>query len=167
MVKTPAMGRIMKGDSDRKAVVAAPPITDDVAGLLAAARAEANRERAAAKDAAIVLARKMAEKIVGHAVAVDAAVLRDIAARALAAVKPGKEAVLLRVHPDDLARLAAERAAWLTELGVQAEVKLVADPAVGRSGCVVETAVGRLDARLDTQLDALERALRKTGLGRA
>jgi len=36
----------------------------------------------------------------------------------------------------------------------------VADPAIGRHGCVVETVVGRLDARLDTQLDALEKALR-------
>jgi flagellar biosynthesis/type III secretory pathway protein FliH len=39
-------------------------------------------------------------------------------------------------------------------------VRVVDDPAIGRHGCVVETAVGRLDARLQTQLDALERALR-------
>jgi len=43
----------------------------------------------------------------------------------------------------------------------------VADASVGRNGCVVETPVGRLDARLQTQLDALERALRGTGFGRA
>jgi len=135
--------------------------------VLATARAEANREREAAKDAAIVLARKMAEKIVGHAVTVDAAVLREIAARALIELKPGKEAVLLRVHPEDLASLAPAQAAWVTKLGVQADVKLVADPSVGRFGCVVETRVGRVDARLDTQLDALERALRGIGGGRA
>jgi hypothetical protein len=35
----------------------------------------------------------------------------------------------------------------------------VADEAVGRAGCVIETAVGRVDARLETQLAALERAL--------
>jgi flagellar assembly protein FliH len=135
--------------------------------MLAVARAEANRERALAKDAAVVLARKMAEKIVGHAVAVDPKLMREIAARALDAAKPGRESVLLRVHPDDLACLEQTRAEWLAAMGVQADVKLVADATVGRSGCIVETAVGRLDARLQTQLDALERALRGAGIVRA
>ena len=163
------MGRIVKGGGERQEVAATATATtmEDVVALLAAARAEANREREAAKDVAVLLARKMAEKIVGHAVAVDAAVLRGIVARALTEIKPGKEAVLLRVHPEDLASLAGGQAAWLTDLGVQADVKLVADPSVGRCGCVVETAVGRVDARLDTQLAALERALRGMGLGRA
>jgi len=125
--------------------------------MLAAARAVANQERAAARDAAVLLARKMAEKIVGHAVA----------ARALDAAKPGRESVLLRVHPDDLASLAGTQAEWLAEASVKADVKLIADATVGRYGCVVETAVGRLDARLQTQLDALERALRGAGIVRA
>ena len=173
MVEAAAMGRILKGGTDRREVAATAAITatttstEDIAGMLAAARAEANREREAAKDVAIVLARKMAEKIVGHAVAVDAAVLRAIVGRALSEVKPGKQAVVLRVHPEDLASLADQRSAWLTELDLKADVRLVADPSVGRYGCVVETAVGRLDARFDAQLDALEHALRASGRGRA
>jgi flagellar biosynthesis/type III secretory pathway protein FliH len=99
-------------------------------------------------------------------VAVDAAVMRDIAAKAMAAAKPSSASLSLRVHPDDLAALAAARPAWLAELGVQADVALVADPAVGRGGCIVETPAGRIDARLETQLDALERALRDAVVGR-
>ena len=86
--------------------------------------------------------------------------MRQIAAQALAAAKPERDSVRLRVHSDDLAAFGAGRAEWLAEIGVQAEVRLVADDSVGRCGCIVETAVGRVDARLDTQLEALERAVR-------
>jgi flagellar biosynthesis/type III secretory pathway protein FliH len=59
------------------------------------------------------------------------------------------------------------RAQWSQRLVVAADVRVAADESVERHGCVVETPVGRLDASLQTQLDALERALRGTGLGRA
>jgi flagellar assembly protein FliH len=157
------MGRVVK-----RALDGEPPkatASEEAAALLAAARAEANRELATAKDAAVVLARRMAERIVGCAVELDESLMRKIAAQALAAVKPSKEAVTLRVHPDDLAALEAARRQWLGELAAQADVRLVADDGVGRYGCVVETAVGWLDARLQTQLDALEAALRAKGIG--
>ena len=152
-------------------MTAAPSGADAVAAevteVLVAARAAANADRVAAKDAALLLARKMAEKIVGRSVEVDPDVMREIAAQALAAAKPGMQAVLLRVHPDDLALIEGTRAKWLAEAAAKADVRMVADASVGRHGCVVETSVGRLDARLQTQLDALERALRGAGLGRA
>jgi flagellar assembly protein FliH len=93
--------------------------------------------------------------------------MRDIAARALVAVMPSNASVVLRVHPEDLALLEGTRQAWLAEVGTKADVKLVADSTVGRYGCVVETPVGRIDARLETQLDALERALRGVAAGGA
>lgn len=162
------MGRIVKKEVSGGTAQAAgvpPTVTEETVAILAAARAEANREREAARDAAVVLARKMAERIVGRAVELDAGVMREIVAQALAAAKSGKTAVLLRVHPEDLAALQQERAGWLAEIGSKADVRVTADPGVGRYGCVVETAVGRLDARLQTQLDALEGALRVAGIG--
>lgn len=142
-------------------------VAAEVTELLAAARVAANADRLAALDAAVVLARKMAEKIVGRAVELDAGVMREIAAGALAAAKPGKHAVLLRMHPEDLALIEGTRGQWLAEAGNRADVRLLADASVGRHGCVVETAVSRLDARLQTQLDALERALRGAMRARA
>jgi flagellar assembly protein FliH len=163
------MGRIVRtalGSNGRAAPSTQIAVAEEVAAVLAAARAEANRERAAAKDAAVVLARKIAEKIVGHAVEIDPLLMRDIVAQALRAVRPGKEAVRLRLHPEDLARLQSEHPAWLAEGGLEAGVCLVGDASVGRYGCVVETPTVRLDARLEAQLDALERALRASGLAR-
>jgi flagellar biosynthesis/type III secretory pathway protein FliH len=174
------MGRIVKADrllpsseSAQKSASADVPAAADresalaeVTTLLVSARAAAEAERAAAKDAALVLARKMAEKIIGRAVALDPAVMGEIAGQALAASRVRGGAVVLRVHPDDWAAVERTRPEWLARIAAGANVRVVADESVGRHGCVVETPVGRLDARLETQLDALERALRGSGLGR-
>jgi flagellar biosynthesis/type III secretory pathway protein FliH len=124
---------------------------------LLAAQAQSAAVEARAKEAAWVLARRMAEKIVGRAVELSTDVQAQIIAGALAASHVRTGPVVLRVHPDDLAAVEATRSTW----GVAVEVRLVADEAVGRHGCVVETPAGRLDARLETQLAALERAIRK------
>jgi flagellar biosynthesis/type III secretory pathway protein FliH len=128
--------------------------------LLVAARADAEAVRLRARDAAVVLARRMAEKIVGHAVEVSPTVMADIVAQALAASRARAGAVVLRVHPQDLPAVEAARARW-SGAG-PAVVTLLADPGVGRHGCVVETPAGRVDARLDNQLAALERALARS-----
>jgi flagellar biosynthesis/type III secretory pathway protein FliH len=131
-----------------------------VSALLLAARAQAERDLASAKDAAIVLARRMAERIVGRAVELSPELMGEIVAEALVASRARKGTVVLRAHPDDLAVVERERPHWLAGVAAGLDVRVVADPAVGRHGCVVDTAVGRVDARLDAQLDALERALR-------
>jgi type III secretion protein L len=124
--------------------------------VLVAARAEAEEARTLARDAAVVLARRMAAKVVGHAVEVSAEVMGDIAAQALAASRAKAGTVVLRVHPADVAAVEQARAGWGTGAVV---VRVVPDGGVGRHGCVVETPAGRVDARLESQLAALERAL--------
>jgi flagellar biosynthesis/type III secretory pathway protein FliH len=164
------MGRLVKGGSAARTVApAADPVAAqqgheagreaglaEMTRLLAAARADAEAVRLRSKDAAVVLARRMAEKIVGHAVEVAPQVMGDIVAGALAASRARNGQVVLRVHPEDLPAVEAARARWSAGAVV---VRLVADGGVGRHGCVVETPVGRVDARLASQLDALERAL--------
>lgn len=128
-------------------------------GVLLAARADAEKVRAAALPAARTLAVKMAERIVGLTAMKDPAALAHIAGEALAAARARSGVVLLRVHPDDLTALQSARPALAARLAAAVELRLVADPAVGRTGCIVETPAGRLDARLETQLAALERAV--------
>ena len=162
----PSSESAQKSAVDVSAVVDRESALAEVTRLLVSARVEAEAERAAAKDAAIVLARKMAEKIIGRAVVLDPAVMGEIAGQALAASRVRGGAVVLRVHPDDIAAVERTRPEWLARVAAGANVRVVADASVGRHGCVVETPVGRLDARLETQLDALERVLRGSGLGR-
>ncbi len=134
----------------------------EAAVALAAARSEAARLVAAAGPTAIALAAKMAEKIVGRAVALAPETMAEIAGEALAGCRAGAGTVRVRIHPDDLPAVEARRAA-LEARAPAAALELVADEAVGRHGCVIETPQGRVDARLETQLAALERALTAGG----
>jgi len=128
------------------------------AALLAAARDQAAQALAAVTPTAIALAGRMAAKIVGHAIAVDDAVLAEIAAEALGTCRVDVASVRVRVHPDHLAALERRRSLLAARLPAAA-IELLADPAVSPHGCVIDTPRGRVDARLETQLAALERVL--------
>jgi flagellar biosynthesis/type III secretory pathway protein FliH len=131
----------------------------EIAALIAAARAEADRVREASTPTAIALAVKMAEQIVGRAVTLAPELMADIAGAALDACRPRGDWVRVRVHPDDAPAVTARRDALAARAPQGAALEIVADEAIERFGCVIETAVGRVDARLETQLAALERAL--------
>ena len=131
----------------------------EIAALLADARLHAARLREAATPAAIAIAVKMAEQIVGRAVTLAPEVMADIAGAALEACRPRGDWVRVRVHPDDAAAVTARQQALAARAPAGAALDVVADESVGRFGCVIETAVGRVDARLEAQLAALERAL--------
>ncbi len=127
--------------------------------LLVAARIDADRTRELGREPAATLARRMAERIVGRTLTFAPALMADIVAQTLAASRAQTGAVVLRVHPEDLAAIEAARARWAVQVPDTVQLRVVADAAVGRHGCVVDTPVGRLDARLDTQLAALEKAI--------
>jgi len=131
----------------------------ELAALLVEGRAQAERLREASAPTVIALALKMAEQIVGRAVTLAPDVMADIVGAALAACRPRGDWVRVRVHPDDAAAVTARRDALAARAPRGAALEVVADESVGRAGCVIETAFGRVDARLETQLAALERAL--------
>ncbi|HEX8720750.1 MAG TPA: type III secretion system stator protein SctL [Pyrinomonadaceae bacterium] len=103
------------------------------------------------------LAVKLAEKIIGREIERDDAALADIVSAALRHARQ-QEALTVRVNPADLPRVQAHRDR-IDPLGRARFVDLVADPRVGRGGCIIEGESGTVDAQLDTQLRVLERAL--------
>ena len=152
-----ARGEVDRLRADVRAAAQAHALVE-AAAILAAAHAEAARLLAGARPAALALAARMAARIVGRAVDLDPAVMAEIAAEALASCRP-RGVVKLRAHPADLAALDAAQAALLARLEGAAALELVPDVNVGRYGCVVETPLGRVDARLEAQIAALERAV--------
>ena len=137
----------------------------ELTAWMVAARAEEERRLDLARPLALTLAVKMAERIIGRAVALQPELMADIVAEALAACRSGGGTVTVRVHPDDLPAVAARRAALVGKAPGASAMALVADDNVGRHGCVIDTANGRVDARLESQLAALERALIGAALG--
>lgn len=62
--------------------------------------------------------------------------------------------VNIRLHPDDLALLQASG-----EGGLDGQLRLSADASITMGGCIVDSATGSLDARLETQLQRLRDTL--------
>jgi len=103
------------------------------------------------------LAVRLAEKIVGREIQKDDKTIVDIISTALQNARQ-QEKLTVRVNPKDLPTV--EREAEKFALGGRVQfIDFVADPRVASSGCLIESEVGTIDARLETQLRVLERAL--------
>jgi flagellar biosynthesis/type III secretory pathway protein FliH len=111
-----------------------------------------NRERL------LKLSIKLAQKILGHELEARPEALGDLVLKAVRGL-PQQGKVQIRVRPADLETLRAQRSRLLAELGQRVEIDLREDPTIVEGGCVIETPVGIIDARLETQLRVLERIL--------
>lgn len=133
-----------------------------VTELLVAARASAARAQRNVESDLRSLAVHIAERILERELGINPETVVDIAAAALRQAGTPRD-VLLRVHPDDLKALERGRPRLLERCARAQSVQFRADATLGRGGCIVETELGTVDARLPVQLDAIERALRGAG----
>lgn len=103
------------------------------------------------------LAVAVAARIVRREVSVDADFIVRVLSDALRRVSPLEE-VVAKVNPADLAHIKAVPGleARLSEIR---HFVLVEDRRVNPGGCLIETAAGSIDARIETQLEEIERAL--------
>ena len=130
-----------------------------VTELLAGARAAAARARAGAEADLRALGVRIAEKLLGRELALDPAVVVDVAATAMRHAGEPRELVV-RCATEDLEALERGKPRLLERCRAAQAVRFVADDRVSRGGCIIETELGVVDARLSTQLEAIERALR-------
>jgi type III secretion system HrpE/YscL family protein len=130
-----------------------------VTELLVSARASAARSRRDSTVELRGLAVKIAEKLLGRALALDPAMVVDLAAQALGHAGEPK-ALRLRCHPEDLELLESGRPRLMERCVSLGVLRIEADEQVPRGGCVLDSELGHVDARLATQLDAIDRALR-------
>ena len=120
------------------------------AETLAAARRQAGQELDRSADDLRRLAVHIARTILADEIAARPELVCGIVEQALALARRGRRLVL-RVHPDDVGLLGA-----LSEVP---EIEITPDADVGRGGCVLYDGRMTIDARLETQLAALLRAL--------
>ncbi len=69
--------------------------------------------------------------------------------------------IKIMVHPEDLNALQSLEPELKKNFPDLKEIGLVADEMVSRGGCLVETDLGKLDARIETQIHELIKHLRK------
>ncbi len=111
-----------------------------------------------AESEVVRLSVHIARRIISRELRTDPSLIRDIAESALRFVTEDGT-VKLRINPEDHAELRSywTRAHSPGEMGRTFEI--VPDPVIGRGGVIFETRSGTVDARLETQLDEIARAL--------
>ncbi|MCW2966638.1 MAG: fliH, partial [Solirubrobacteraceae bacterium] len=99
------------------------------------------------RDSIIGTVLTLVEDLLGRELALADSPVLDAVRRALT-LCPADSPAVLRLHPDDLAEISAESLAELPD-----SVRVVADPAVERTGAIAETGAVRIDAQLMTALE--------------
>ncbi len=99
----------------------------------------------------VQLAVAVARRVVGREIALDADLVVAMARVALDRLGEGTPAVV-RLHPEDLE--ATGQTGWAGP-----HVTIVADAAVSRGGCLVESEFGFIDASVDAQFDQIAQAM--------
>lgn len=132
--------------------------------LLAAFPAQIRQSLEAAEDDMVALCHEVICRILGEQMKARDGIANGVrqAVRTAASSSMVKGIVRIHVHPHDVALLQEDEglADWLRQqCETNSGVRWVADEQVQIGGCVIHTAEGTLDARLDTQLAALRQLL--------
>jgi flagellar assembly protein FliH len=94
------------------------------------------------------LATIVASRVIAHELQLSPGLIANAVRQAAGMLPAATRELRVRVHPDDLA--------LLQELGAaESHWQLLADPALARGDCQLESARSRLDARVETRLAAV------------
>ena len=70
-----------------------------------------------------------------------------------------KEFITVCVHPDDFDFIQAQRAHLVAVVNGETEIKIIPDHSVSSKGCIIRTAYGSVDARIDTQIEEIKKVI--------
>jgi flagellar assembly protein FliH len=93
------------------------------------------------------IAVQLARQVVRSELAARPALVAQVAREAVGVVLASALRITVQVHPDDLTLVAEGAGELLAARGA----RLVAQPAVERGGCIVESDIGSVDARIETR----------------
>lgn len=74
-----------------------------------------------------------------------------------------KDSISVCVHPEDFPFIQEQRAHLLAMVNGETEIKIIPDHSVTPKGCIIRTAYGSVDARLDTQLEEIKKVILEVG----
>jgi len=117
-------------------------------------RAEQQRWFARWEVEAVRLAVAIAEKILRRSIAADPTTADRPIGETLR-LAAGAPQLTVRLSPTDHERLGGSVATLAEAVGRLGETEVVADPSVTAGGCLIETRHGRVDGRLETQLERI------------
>ena len=126
-------------------------------GVLAALRDAVPQVARDCERALVALALEVARKLVAG-MPVSAEMVEAAVREACAEVEDHSE-LSVQLHPEDLALLERIHSPLLLPQGGQEKIRFEGTPHVSRGGCVVKTRFGLIDARRETKLEQLQKAV--------
>ncbi len=106
------------------------------------------------------LALAIARKVIHHEVRTEREVVVSVVKAALQAAVLS-ERITIKLNPLDLDVAVENKADLMEHVDGSPKVRLEEDERVQQGGCVIETAYGSIDARLDEQMAEVEKVLEK------
>ena len=110
------------------------------------------------EDELINLIMIVARKVIIREIAQDRAILAGVVQHALAGLS-AREEITVRINPDDYLLVTSGRDELLHSELLNERLLLKPDPSVAAGFCVVDTAMGTVDASLDSQMDQIYQSL--------
>ena len=103
----------------------------------------------------IALTMGVARKIVGQELEMRPELVVSIVKNALSQIESSGK-IRIKLNPDDIELLNHSTANLEAELLDSAAVAFESDPSIASGGCIIETDAGNIDARLETQFQAID-----------
>ncbi|MCU0773335.1 MAG: FliH/SctL family protein [Ideonella sp.] len=138
----------------------AQQVSAQVAGVVVACQSQLDALQTSIAESVTQAAVALARQVVRHELATRPDLVSVVAREAVESILESARQLSLRVHPDDAALVAAGAGEALSARGV----RVVADAAVERGGCVVDADIARLDASLAARW---QRAMAQLGVAAA
>jgi type III secretion protein L len=126
--------------------------------VLTAANQRADELTKSWEETMLRLSVRVAEKIIGEQLRVHPETIVEIIREVMKNIRPGKR-LTIQVNQADAQRARARIDRIKDGLSTSSEIEIVASGSVSPGGCLIESELGIIDARLETQLKCLEEAL--------
>lgn len=110
-----------------------------------------------AEENIIRLVMMIAEKVIGKIIHEHGDAIKAVVKQAIESALGDR--ILVRLSPEDFKIVMAAESEFRDALDRTKRLSFKEDEGIERGGCVVETEVGTIDARLETQLSAIRKAL--------
>lgn len=124
---------------------------------LTAAQQERHRIAQQHEDELAALALRIARRVVGAHLEADPDLVARIVQHTVEELEP-TTALVVHVHPDDLAAVEGSRDEIVRLVPSDARVEIVGDTQIDRGGVILRSPIGDVDARIQTRIAVLETA---------
>jgi flagellar biosynthesis/type III secretory pathway protein FliH len=100
----------------------------------------------------------VAAELVGKTLSAEPSQIAALLAPHLARIRRA-QSIVLKVHPSDADWLQQHAAELTQRADLEGQLELRPDASIARGGCLIESTLGQVDARVETRLAELARAL--------